>query len=213
MVKKFELGDRVVINGFGTIADGTLGTVSQCDWEICKDMVCVDWDVSLKHLRHGHDKPNRYAVNSEYLSPIKELGGFKVGGKVVLTCERRADQTYFKKHGVVCNKTVLTISDLDDCYLYFFGDTCDAVDGWRPTNFKHYVEPVEVDLHVYPDTPVGTVLVVTEDTITKQGHFVHKGTEVILSHREYSIDGAFRFCTLPRGVDKYIDCDVLMIKG
>lgn len=91
-----------------------------------------------------------------------------------------------------------------------------AEPNWYCVNVKYltkYVEPVELDLHVYPDTPVGTELIVTQDTITLYGNEVPKGTIVTLAKSEYCGKGAYRVTKDAYGLGKYIDCDHLMIKG
>lgn len=75
------------------------------------------------------------------------------------------------------------------------------------------IEEPEPDYHVYPDTPVGTELVVIQDTKNRTGRFIHKGTPVALEQSDYSTDGAYRWCRLPNGLTLWIDCDDLMLKG
>lgn len=147
---------------------------------------------------------------------------FKYGDVIVA---RVATQSYF---GEVFNKgdvLVVTRADLDAdgdiCARRFNGSYGYCVD---PADFDLKVDDVpnevieEPDLYVYPDTPVGTELIVTQDTKSYYGVPIPKGTVVKLSKSAYYGDGGYRAVDIPKHLsnvwhDVIVDCDHLMIKG
>lgn len=139
----------------------------------------------------------------------KELVGFKVGDEVEPIIDDPLFNTWLIKHGMVGKP--LIVSALHSEYLHFSGDSSTDIGGWFKGRFRLVTK--EPDYHVYPDTPVGTELVVIRDTKTKSGRFIHQGTPVTLTQSYYSADGAYRFCRIPKGLTFWIDCDDLMLKG
>lgn len=142
---------------------------------------------------------------------VKELDDFKVGDRVQINQECRSSGT-----GTLLTKGLLgRIEDPKDEGGYGFRTDEGRYYAVHQTYLSLVVDVTvgEPDYHVYPDTPVGTELVVIRDTKTKMGRFIHKGVIVVLYASEYTRDGAYRTCTLPDGSRPCIDCDDLMIKG
>lgn len=128
------------------------------------------------------------------------------------------DHIYFKDRGVRPSNTPLKVTGVGASYLYFFGAPPSGGDGWYRLRFLKVddvpnVEVEEPDLYVYPDTPVGTELIVTQDTTTKYGQLVPKGLLCTLYREAYTPCGGYRYVTSMLGQRYVIDCDHLMIKG
>ena len=81
------------------------------------------------------------------------------------------------------------------------------------------VDLTKPDYYVYPDTPVGTELVVIRDTHSKvRGTLIPKGTVVTLASKDYLTSGTSRSCNIPKHLVRIcngvlIDCNDLMLKG
>ena len=118
---------------------------------------------------------------------------------------------YFKQLGIDITKANLTINDTNDEYIYFFKDDSESHMGFFPEAFEMVDE--EPDLYVYPDTPLGTELIVTQDTVSLYGQLVEKGLVVTLYQSHYSRCGGYRSTMDSTGRAYWIDCDHLMIKG
>lgn len=132
--------------------------------------------------------------------------------------DRLSEYKYFIQRGVDITKDTLTINDIGNGYIYFFDDANTSGMGFDPETFKKVDDvPSEVieepDLYVYPDTPVGTELIVTQDTMSKYGQLVPKGLVCTLHRKAYTPCGGYRYVTSQYGQRYVIDCDHLMIKG
>jgi hypothetical protein len=78
------------------------------------------------------------------------------------------------------------------------------------TNF-HVDEP---DYYVYPDTPIGTELVLTRSiTELPKGRVIPKGATCILVNKKYFAKGCGRQVAFEKYGLCIVDCDSLMLKG
>lgn len=140
-------------------------------------------------------------------------------GDVVIAYPENVDldqNQYFMAYGVTPTNQPLLVSACDHTFVYFFGADSSSSNGWLQSRFRKVDDaPNEVieepDLHVYPDTPVGTELIITQDTLTRHGTQLLKGYKVLLALSDYSKCGGYRHVIDEFGCTYLIDCDHLMI--
>lgn len=147
---------------------------------------------------------------------------FKVGDEVVII----EDTTSYGGRTLNKGQHLLIVMDDQSRYYPYYCKLLPEHNGVKVliddsqvelANHDNQVDP-EPDYYVYPDTPVGTELVLTRSIKGLNKHYeIPKGATCILTNRRYFAKGGARQVAFTGEFENYglcfVDCDSLMLKG